>query len=266
MVRGDSGGGQVVPAVDGSVRERQRRTGMVAGGLQLAVVDSFQQPVGKQWGHRLGEPLAEPQVAHPVAAGGRCPGDRVGQRGHRPGLQQPQPAVSAAGVGGDCPFQVLRGGEVGVDAAGERGDLAGLVGGDRLLGRPRAVGVAVADDPLVTGGLAGHQPLTQPADGGDDDLVTVAGQRVGSEGDPGRVGRHHDLHQDRHPGAGPGRFARGGCGGAGAGMNLAVGGDARRGARVEHSPHRVGQLVETGVQDGLVLTRKRRARKVLGAG
>ena len=66
-------------------------------------------------------------------------------------------------------------------------------------------GLAVADDPLVAGGLAGHQPLAQAAHGGDDDLVAVAGHRVGGEGDPGRLGRHHHLDQDRHPGAGPGR-------------------------------------------------------------
>jgi hypothetical protein len=135
---------------------------------------------------------------------------------------------------------------VGVDAAGERGDLAGLVGGDRLLGGPRASGVAVADDPLVAGGLARDQRLAQAAHGGDDDLVAVAGQRVGGEGHPGRGGRHHDLDQHRHPRAG-----RVGCGCLGVG--LPVGGDARRGGRVEHPADGVGQLVEANVQDGFVL-------------
>jgi hypothetical protein len=82
---------------------------------------------------------------------------------------------------------------VGVDAAGQGGDLAGLVGADGLLGGPCAPGVGVADDPLVAGGLAGDQPLAQAAHGGDDDFIAVAGQRVGAEGDPGRVGWDHHL-------------------------------------------------------------------------
>ena len=49
-------------------------------------------------------------------------------------------------------------------------------------------------------------------------------------------------------------------------MGLAVGGDTRRGGRVQHLPHRVGQLVQADVQDGLVLAGKRRAGKVLGGG
>jgi hypothetical protein len=53
------GGGQVVPAVDGGVRELKGRADVVAGGLLLAVVESFQQPVGKQRGDGLGEPLAQ---------------------------------------------------------------------------------------------------------------------------------------------------------------------------------------------------------------
>jgi hypothetical protein len=148
---------------------------------------------------------------------------------------------------------------VGVDAASKRGDLAGLVGGDRLFGGPGAPCLAVADDPLVAGGLTGHQPLAQASHGADDDLVAVAADRVGAEGDPGRVGRHHDLDQDRHPGAGPGRI------GCCLGVRLSIGGDARRGGRVQHPPHGAGHLVQTHIQDGLVLTGERRAGKVLGA-
>jgi len=153
-----------------------------------------------------------------------------------------------------------------VDAASEGGDLASLVGGDRLFGRPYASGLAVADDPLIAGGLAGHQPLAQATHGGDHDLVAGAGQRVGGEGDPGRGRGHHDMDQDGHPGAGPGRVAGGGRGGASLGVGLAVGGDAGRGGRGEHPPHAVGQLIQTDVQDGLVLTGIRGAGKVLGAG
>jgi hypothetical protein len=47
--------------------------------------------------------------------------------------------------------------------------------------------------------LAGDQRLAKATHGGDDNLVAIAGQRVGGEGDPGRVGRHHDLDKDRHP-------------------------------------------------------------------
>jgi hypothetical protein len=43
---------------------------------------------------------------------------------------------------------------VRLDAAGEGGDLAGLVGADGLLGCPRAPGLLVADNPLLAGGLA----------------------------------------------------------------------------------------------------------------
>jgi hypothetical protein len=123
---------------------------------------------------------------------------------------------------------------VGVDPAGQRGDLAGLVGGDRLLGRPGAPGVVVADDPLVTDGLARDQPLAQATHGADDDLIAVAGQRVGGEGDPGRIGWDHDLDQHCHPGAGPGQV---GCGCLG--MGVPVGGHPRRGRRAHHPPHRL---------------------------
>jgi hypothetical protein len=121
--------------------------------------------------------------------------------------------------------------------------------------------LGVADDPLVAGGLAGHQPLAQAGHGGDDDLVAVAGERVGGEGDPGRGGWDHDLDQDRHLGPGPRAVGWGGLG-----MGLAVDGDTGRGGRVDYPPHRVGQLVQADVQDGLVQAGKRRADKILGAG
>src|SRR5260370_35710371 len=82
---------------------------MGVGTAAKSTADQFQQPVLEQRGDRLRQPLAEPQVAHPVAGTGRMepayarrgPVDWGRQRRHRARLQDIQLAT------GERPLDVL---------------------------------------------------------------------------------------------------------------------------------------------------------------
>ena len=69
---------------------------------------------------------------------------------------------------------------------------------DGVLGLAAGVGAIVPDDPLVTDGRPGHQPIAQAAHGGDDAGAPVPVDRIGGEGHPGRGRRDHLLDDHRH--------------------------------------------------------------------
>jgi hypothetical protein len=174
---------------------------------------------------------------------------RARQRRDRPGLDQEQLAL------GDGPLDVLGLAERRLDRRCERADARGVLGVDGPLGAGHPASLAVPDPPLVRGGRTAHQPLAQAPNRAHQDLVAVAGDRVGGEGDPSRLGGDHGLDQDRHAGAGKVRVPEPPGG---------VRGDPLRAGR-RRAPHdRLGDRVEAvDAEEGLVLPGEGRAGQVL---
>ena len=217
--------------------------------VEVATLQHRQQPCGEQWRDGLGKPLAEPEVPHPQPRAGRSPGHRVGHGGHRPSLQQPQHACAI-----DGPFDVLCPTVAFGDPAGEVGYRLRLPGGQHpkiFPDRPGQGGRVPGDGPFLADRLTRHQPITQPGDGGNHDLIAIAGHRMGSERHPGRDRVDHHLHQDRH---------RGGT----AAVPLLVGRDSIGASSGETPPHRLRQLFDGNVQIGLVQAGVGRVGQILG--
>ena len=179
--------------------------------------DGRTDEVREQGRERVGELLHDGGAhVHAVGSGQRPRrrrgGDRRAQRGDRPGLDQEELTL------GQRPLDVLRGAEVGVDAAaqvGERHRLRvgedrnpTLPGGDGSRGRPagrqhgahpllggRAREHRVArDDDLVGGDLPADDGLPQPERRVDDRFVAASVGGVGGEQDARGIGVHESLH------------------------------------------------------------------------
>ena len=256
--------GVVVPAVHDGIAERHPHARIRCHAVEVSGFEFRQEPVREQRGHRFGQPFPEPEVARPQPRPRRDPLDRVGQGRHRSGLKEEQPVAVV-----DGPFDILRSAEEPLHVSRQLGNAPGLLRGHGAVAGPGAGHRAGVHRPLLADRIAGHQRLTEPADGGHDRLVALPGQRVGGECDAGGDGRDHLLHQDRHAG---GVSARGiSARGASAGGVSARG--PSRGVVVDHAllrgggeatPHRLAQARRLDVERGLVHSRVGRLRQVFG--
>ena len=134
------------------------------------------------------------------------------QRRHRPGLEDPERAVRV-----DRPLDVLRRSARARDAPRLVRHLQCLAAIDGALRLAASGGAVATDDPFVTDGLAGHEPLPEAAHRGDDAGAPIPVDRIGGERHAGRGRRDHALDDHRHA-AVAGGLVLGDAGRAGAGQ------------------------------------------------
>ena len=154
-----------VPAVDDDVvRPRCDLADLLAEERVHAVLHGRQQPRLEERSDRLADPLAESE--HP-GVGARRRRRPTTRRAAAPSSAWPggSRACRRASIAHSMSCGVPRAAAMRRASVGNRHGLAAI---DGVLGLAASCGATVTDDPLVTEGLAGHQPLAQAADRGHD--------------------------------------------------------------------------------------------------
>ena len=115
-----------------------------------------------------------------------------GRRGDRPRLQQHEVGCRPG------PTRCLAACRRCLDPPSEFGHPGRRRRVDGALRRCPAAALATTYHPLVGRRLPGDQPIAEAADRVDQRGVSVAADRIGAEGDAGRVGLDHGQHENRH--------------------------------------------------------------------
>ena len=183
-----------IPAVDHDVvRPRCDLTDQLAEERVHAVLHARQQPRLEERGDRLTDPFAESEHAGVRARRRRVPGHVGRQRRHRPGLQDPQLVLPV-----DRPLDVLRGPARIRDASRLYRDSKRLAAIDGVLWLAAGRGAPVTDDPLVTAGRPGYEPIPGAPYGGHDAGAPVSIDGICGESHTRRGRRDHLLDDHRH--------------------------------------------------------------------